>query len=108
MTVLAKSAAVSDTSANSQQATYLLDTYSCSLFTDSSHIQLHIEIWEVGVRSNLIKVLLICSQYFIVRHNVPVARLSSIISLTSFDHRLFVVVDTFIRFTISREDRIEA
>ena len=28
-----------------------------------------------SVRSNLIKVLLICSQYFIVRHNVPVARL---------------------------------
>ena len=36
---------VSDTSANSQQAGHLLDIYSCSLlFTDVSHIQLHIEI----------------------------------------------------------------
>ena len=40
--------AVSDTSANGQQAGHLLDTYSCSLFTDPLHIQLHIETWEVG------------------------------------------------------------
>ena len=48
MTDLPKSAGVSDTSANSQQAGHLLDTYSCSLFTDPLHIQLHIEIWEIG------------------------------------------------------------
>ncbi len=48
MTDLLKLAGVSDTSANSQQAGHLLDTYSCSLFTDPLHIQLHIEIWEIG------------------------------------------------------------
>ena len=48
MTDLPKSAGVSETSVNTQQAGHILDTYSHSLFTDPSHIQLHIEIWEIS------------------------------------------------------------
>ena len=43
-TDLPKSAQVSDTSANSQQASYLVDTYFGSLFTDALQIELHIAI----------------------------------------------------------------
>ena len=44
MTDPPKSAQVSDTSANSQQASYLVDTYFGSLFTDALQIKLHIAI----------------------------------------------------------------
>jgi hypothetical protein len=47
-TDLPKSATVSDTLADSQQAGHILDTYSCSLFADPWHIQAYREIWEIG------------------------------------------------------------
>jgi len=48
LTDLPKSAGVSGTSANSQQAGHLLDTYSDALVTDPLHIQPHIKIWKIG------------------------------------------------------------
>ena len=65
-------------------------------------------IWDLSVRSNFLKVLLIVP--YISSFNIMYwwHACKLIISLSFSAYRLFVLVDTFIRFSISREDRTEA